>query len=51
MSKEESLRNLYYQEKDKNEESAALAYYYAQQSEKVKQNSEHFWSGLKQLTR
>ena len=51
MSKEESLRNLYYQEKDKNEESSALAYYYAQQSEKVKQNSDQFWAGLKQLTR
>ena len=50
MTKEESLRTLYYQEKDKNEESSALAFYYAQQSEKVKQHSAHFWSGLKQLT-
>jgi len=50
ISKEEGLRQLYYQDKHKNEESAALAYYYAQQSEKVKKNSDNFWAGLKQLT-
>jgi hypothetical protein len=50
ISKEESLRQLYYQDKQKNEESAALAYHYAQQSEKAKKNNDNFWSGLKQLT-
>ena len=50
ISKEEALRQLYYQDKQKNEESAALAFYYAQQSEKVKTNTANFWSGLKQLT-
>jgi hypothetical protein len=50
ISKEESMRQLYYQDKQKDEESAALAYYYAQQSEKVKKNNANFWSGLKQLT-
>lgn len=50
LNKEEAMRQLYYQDKQKNEESAALAYYYAQQSEKVKKNSDNFWSGLKQLT-
>jgi curved DNA-binding protein CbpA len=50
ISKEESMRQLYYQDKQKDEESAALAFYYAQQSEKVKKNSDNFWSGLKQLT-
>lgn len=50
LSKEEALRQLYRQEKDKNEESAALAFYYAQQSEKAKKNESEFWSGLKQLT-
>jgi len=50
LSKEEGLRQLYQQDREKNEESAALAFYYAQQSEKAKQNNEMFWSGLKQLT-
>ena len=50
ISKEESMRQLYYQDKQRDEESAALAFYYAQQSEKVKKNSDNFWSGLKQLT-
>jgi len=50
LSKEEGLRQLYQQDKDKNEESAALAFYYAEQVEKAKQNNDNFWSGLKQLT-
>jgi len=50
LSKEEAMRQLYYQDKQKNEESAALAFYYAQQSEKVQKNNEHFWSGIKQIT-
>jgi len=50
LSKEDALRQLYQQDKQKNEESAALAFYYAQQSEKAKQNNDTFWSGLKQLT-
>jgi hypothetical protein len=50
LSKEEGLRKLYQQDREKNEESAALAFYYAQQSEKAKQNNDNFWSGLKQLT-
>jgi hypothetical protein len=50
LSKEEAMRELFNQEKKANEESAALAFYYAQQSEKISKNSEVFWSGLKQLT-
>ena len=50
LSKEEAMKQLYHQNKQKDEESAALAFYYAQQSEKTKQNQETFWSGLKQLT-
>jgi hypothetical protein len=50
LSKEEGLRQLYQQDREKNEESAALAFYYAQQSEKAKKNNDNFWSGLKQLT-
>jgi hypothetical protein len=50
LSKEDAMRQLYYQENQKNEESAALAFYYAQQAEKAKKNDAEFWSGLKQLT-
>ena len=50
LNKEESMRMLYHQESKDNEESAALAFYYAKQSEKVKNNADVFWSGLKQLT-
>ena len=50
LSKEEAMRQLYKDNKNKDEESAALAFYYAQQSEKVKQTQSVFWSGLKQVT-
>jgi hypothetical protein len=50
ISKEESIKQLYQQNKQKDEESAALAFYYARQAEKIKTSQESFWSGLKQLT-
>ena len=50
LSKEEAMRQLYNQNKQKDEESAALAFYYAQQEERSTQNQQAFWSGLKQLT-
>jgi len=50
LSKEEAMRQLYNQNKEKDEESAALAFYYAQQSEKAKKNENNFWTGLKQVT-
>jgi hypothetical protein len=50
LSKEEAMRQLYQENKQKDEESAALAFYYAQQAEKAKKNQDNFWSGLKQLT-
>ena len=49
LSKEEAMRKLYNQDKQKDQESAALAFYYAEQSEKVKKNENEFWSGLKQI--
>ena len=49
LSKEESMRQLYNDNKQKDEESAALAFYYAQQAEKVKKNDNNFWTGLKQI--
>jgi len=50
LNAEESMFKLFNENKQKDEESAALAFYYAQQSEKVKKNSDNFWSGLKQLS-
>jgi len=50
INKTESMRQLYNQNKDLESESAALAFHYAKQSEKARQNNESFWSGLKQLT-
>jgi hypothetical protein len=50
LNQEESMRQLYSKDKEKNEESAALAFYYAQQSEKANKNNEHFWAGIKQIT-
>ena len=50
LDKEEAMKQLYIQNKQKDEESAALAFYYAQQSEKAQKNQDSFWSGLKQLT-
>jgi len=50
INKEEAMRQLYQENKQKDEESTALAFYYAQQAEKAKKNQENFWSGLKQLT-
>ena len=50
IEKEEAMRQLYLQNKQKDEESTALAFYYAQQSEKAKLSQQSFWSGLKQLT-
>ena len=50
LSKEEAMRQLLTQEKKDNEDSAALAFYYAQQAEKANKNNETFWSGLKQIT-
>ena len=49
LEKEEAMKQLYHQNKAKDDESAALAFYYAQQIEKVKKNQELFWAGLKQL--
>ena len=50
LSKEEAMRQLFNENRQKDEESAALAFYYAQQSEKAAKNQDIFWSGLKQLT-
>lgn len=50
VEKDKALRRLYEENKYQEEQSVALAYHYAKQSEKVKQNKDAFWSSLKQLT-
>jgi hypothetical protein len=50
LSKEEATRQLFHKNQSSDEESAALAFYYAEQAEKSRKNQEMFWSGLKQLT-
>jgi hypothetical protein len=44
-----AMRQLYNQNKEMESESAALAFHYAKQSEKAKNNQDVFWSGLKQI--
>jgi hypothetical protein len=50
LSKEEAMQQLYNENKQKDQESAALAFYYAQLEEKSKRNEESFWSSIKQVT-
>ena len=50
LSKEEAMMQLFNQNKTADEESAALAFYYAKQLEKANNSSTKFWSELKQLT-
>ncbi len=50
IEKNQALRQLYEENKTQEEQSVALAFHYARQAEKVKQNREAFWSSLKQLT-
>ena len=49
LEKDDALKKLYHQNKQKDEESAALAFHYAKQSEKVKKSNDTFWSGLQQV--
>lgn len=50
LSKEESTRILEQQSKREAMESAALAFKYAKESEKVASQNKGFWAGLKQIT-
>ena len=47
LNKEEAMKQLLYQENKDNEESVALAFYYAKQAEKAQKST--FWSSLKKL--
>jgi hypothetical protein len=50
LSKEEAERKLLKQQHDMDQQSAALAYKYAQETEKAKQKQQSFWGDIKQLT-
>ena len=50
LSKEEAERKLLQQQQQHDQHSAALAFKYAQQAEKVKEKQKGFWSELKQIT-
>lgn len=50
LSKEESERILLKQKNELDQQSAALAFKYAQESEKVKQRQQSFWGDIKRLT-
>lgn len=50
LSKEESMNILASEARKNNEQSASIAYYYAQQAEKAKQHEDSFWAGVKRLT-
>jgi hypothetical protein len=46
----ESLKQLYKENKQQEDESVALAYYYAKQAEKAKIQKQSFWAAIKHLT-
>jgi hypothetical protein len=50
LDKEIAMKKLFEQNKKEEHESAALAYYYAEQTEKANKQNQSFWAGLKQLT-
>ena len=50
LSKEEAERKLLTQQNQLNHQSAALAFKYAQESEKASQKQKSFWGDIKQLT-
>lgn len=49
LDKETSLKQLFTENKRQDEESVAMAYFYAKQNEQVKQKSQSFWSNIKQI--
>ena len=50
MSKEESNRQLLSKKHNMDQESAALAFKYAQESERAKQKQQSFWGDIKRVT-
>lgn len=49
LDKEQALKQLYEQNQKQDKDSAAIAYYYAQQTEQALKNNKSFWAELKQL--
>jgi hypothetical protein len=50
LTKEEAMRQLMKKEDDNERNSMALAYKYAVETEKVKQNQNNFWSDIRRIT-
>ena len=50
IDKAESMKQLYNENKNQEDESVALAYYYAKQAEKAKLQKQSFWATIKHLT-
>lgn len=50
IDKAESMKQLYNENKNQEDESVALAYYYAKQAEKAKLQKQSFWASIKHLT-
>ena len=50
LDKDAAMKKLFEQNKKDEQDSAALAYYYAQQTEKANKQNQSFWAGIKQLT-
>lgn len=51
LTKEEAERKLLRQQNELDQQSAALAFKYAQEAEKAKQKQKSFWGDIKQITR
>lgn len=50
IDKELAMKKLYERNQKDDQESAAIAYYYAKQTEKANKQNQTFWASLKQLT-
>jgi len=50
VTKENAIKQLFDVNQQNNEESCALAFYYAKQTEKVQQNQSNFWASLNQIS-
>jgi len=50
LDEDAAMKHIFEQNKKQEDDSAAIAFYYAQQTEKAIQQNKTFWAGLKQLT-
>ena len=50
LDKEQALKQIYQENQKNDQDCAAIAYYYAQQTEQALKNNKSFWAELKQLS-